>query len=519
MCALPKLSCERFAVKTTFVSAVCLTAAIAAYATCDKSLDDFPALPGEEDAARIQRAVNALPEGSLYIPKGVYRMSSTLMVTNRCSIELNRGATLRAEKALEYVVKVDARPIWRTWNLFFNGGIIDGNGLSSCMALDGFSPFYMRNVTFLNGKKFGLRVNGEAGGGGIFANDLYFRCTMRGLAGNTALYSSGCDGTYTDCLAVDWTTGFRMDGGGNRLTGCHAWGGTVPPREGGRFPEMLESSVCFHIAGWHNLVRDCYADTATIGYLVEGGGVQILGSWFLNNTTFKLDDIVIVDQRGGDLVVADCRFSNSPGTKVYRGRPGTKVSWSNNVYCGFGNGDDLPGAARYVCNDRNLKEPVCTEADRWEYVQDEAGIVYESPAGEYLGKRKSRPVVIRVASEEMNRLFPNAGPGREVVIRARATTPDTKTVEVSFTQKDGITWGTNLPLRTEWTETRIPLSELKYFSHWRKTGGETPPAGGLDARKIDRITLFYGIWLCRDSAERPHGFEVSSIRIVGRDAH
>ena len=108
MCALPKLLCERFSVKTTFVSAVCLTAAIAARATCDKSLDDFPALPGEDDAARIQRAVNALPEGSLYIPKGVYRMSSTLMVTNRCSIELNRGATLRAEKALEYVVKVDA---------------------------------------------------------------------------------------------------------------------------------------------------------------------------------------------------------------------------------------------------------------------------------------------------------------------------------------------------------------------------------------------------------------------------
>ena len=79
--------------KTTFVSAVCLTAAIAAYATCDKSLDAFPALPGEDDAARIQRAVNALPEGSLYIPKGVYRMSSTLMVTNRCSIELRGDAS------------------------------------------------------------------------------------------------------------------------------------------------------------------------------------------------------------------------------------------------------------------------------------------------------------------------------------------------------------------------------------------------------------------------------------------
>ena len=77
---------------------------------CDMSLDDFPALPGESDSARIQRAVNALPEGSLYIPKGTYRMSATLMVTNRCSLQLNRGATLRAEKELAYVVKIDARP-------------------------------------------------------------------------------------------------------------------------------------------------------------------------------------------------------------------------------------------------------------------------------------------------------------------------------------------------------------------------------------------------------------------------
>ena len=243
--------------------------------------------------------------------------------------------------------------------------------------------------------------------------------------------------------------------------------------------------------------------------------MQILGSWFLNNTRFKLDGTVIVDQRGGDPVVADCRFANSPGTQIYKGRPGTRISWSNNVYRGFPNRDNLPGAAKYVCNDRNLAAPVCESADLWEFVQDADGIVYESPASEYLGARKSRPVTISVATEEMNRMFPGAGPGKEVVIRARATTPDTKTVEVSFTQNDGFTWGTNLPLRAEWTETRIPLSELKFFSHWRKDGTQ-PPAGGLDVRKHQRITLFYGIWLCRDSADRPHGFEVSSIRIVGR---
>lgn len=489
--------------------------AVAEAHECDTSLDDFPARPGEDDSARLQRAVDSTPEGSLYIPKGVYRLTSTLMVTNRCSLELNRGATLKAVKEMPFVVKIDARPVWKTWNQFFRGGIIEADGLASCLALDGFSPYCMRNVTFLNGRRYGLRVNGEAGGGGIFASELYFRCTKRGLAGNTALYSSGCDGTYTDCLVVDWTVGFRMDGGGNRLTGCHAWGGTIPPPAEGRLPEMLENSVCFHIRGWDNLVRDGYADTATIGYLVEGRGIQILGSWFLNNTTFKLRDTVIVDQRAGDLVVADCRFANSPGTTVYRGRPGSKVAWHDMVYRGFGKNANLPGAVRYEENDRNLADPACTSADLWEFVQETNGVVYVSPAGEYLGKKKSRPVVISVATEAMNRKFPQAGSGRELVVRARATTPDTKRVELSFTQTDGFTWGTDLPLEAEWREIRVPLAKLRFFSHWGLKD-VTPPAEGLDVRKVDRLTLFYGIWLCGDTAEKPHGFEVSSIRIVGR---
>ena len=496
---------------------LCLSGAMAASAafghSCDKSLDDFPALPGESDAVRLQRAVDALPEGSLYVPKGVYAMDRTLTITNRCSVELNRGATLKAVADLDYVVKIDARPFWKTWNQFFNGGIIEADGRASCLALDGFSPFYMRQVTFLNGKKFGLRLNSRAGGGGIFASELYFRCTKRGLAGNTALYSSGCDGCYTDCLAVDWTVGFRMDGGGNRLTGCHAWGGVIPPRKGEEVPEMLLDSVCFHLGGWDNLARDCYADTAEVGYRSEGWGNQILGSWFLNNTKFKLRGSVIVDQPKGDLMVSECRFANSPGTRVYRGEKGTKICWNNIFYRGFGPNDDCPGAARFRAKDRNLERPVCAKADDWEFVQDEAGAVYESPAGEFLGQKKSRPLVYHSATEELNELFPSSGPGKEVVVRARATTDETKEVELSFTQRNGQTWGTRLALTREWRETRIPIASLKHFDHWKPAEGE---AGTLDAREVERVTLFFGIWLCPKTGDRAHGFEVSSIRIVGR---
>ena len=482
--------------------------------SCDRSLDDFPALAGESDSARLQRAVDALPEGSLYVPRGEYRMTSTLMVTNRCSLELNRGATLKAATNLDYVVAIDARPFWKTWNQFFVGGIIEADGKASCMALDGFSPYSMRNVTFLNGTKYGLRVNGRAGGGGIFASELYFRCTKRGLAGNTALYSSGCDGTYNDCLVVDWTVGFRLDGGGNRLTGCHAWGGPLPPVAEGRHAEMLENSVNFHIGGWDNLVRDCYSDTAEIGYLVEGYGIQILGSWFLNNTQFKLTDIVIIDHRKGDLSVSDCRFSYSPGVRVYRSVPGCRAAWNNMVYRDFPFGAQCPGAVKSEYNDRNINDPNCTSADKWEYVTDKAGIVFRSEPGEFRGKKKSRSIAMQTATQAMIEKFPESGPGTEVVVRARATMPDTKEVELSFTQAGNHTWGTNVKLSQEWQDIRIPVSQLRYFDHWNKGQKRQPEA--FDARKIRRLTVFYGIFLCPDTLDKPHGFEISSIRIVGR---
>lgn len=506
-------------IKLTVLAAVAaLCGAVARGHSCDRSLDDFPAQPGESDSARLQRAVNALPEGSLYVPRGVYLLTDTLMVTNRCSLELNRAATLKAATNLDYVVAIDARPFWKTWNQFFVGGIIEADGKASCMALDGFSPYSMRNVTFLNGTEYGLRVNGRAGGGGIFASELYFRCTKRGLAGNTALYSSGCDGTYNDCLVVDWTVGFRMDGGGNRLTGCHAWGGTIPPVAKGRLPEMLENSVCFHLGGWDNLARDCYADTGAIGYVTEGWGIQILGSWFLNNTQFKLTDIVIIDQRKGDLSVSDCRFSYSPGTKVYRGSLGTKVAWQNMFYRDFPRGAECPGAVRFAYNDRNLRPPVCADVNEWEFVQEENGLVYTSPAGEYLGKKRGRNIAYHVPTDALNRMFPQAGPAREVVIRARATTAGTKSVEVAFTQEDGLTWGKIVPLTSDWQEIRIPVAKLEFFRQWSKSG-EVRPDGRLDVRKLERVTLTHGLWICKETAKEPHGFEVSSIRIVREQGH
>ena len=120
-----------------------------------------------------------------------------------------------------------------------------------------------------------------------------------------------------------------------------------------------------------------------------------------------------------------------------------------------------------------------------------------------------------MSRKTLARKFPKAGPGKELVVRARATRPDTKAVEITLIHANGKVWGTQVPLETEWRDIRVPLSELRYFKHW----GNLPPlepGDAPDARILQTIGLCYGKWLCKETLDREHGFEISSIRIVGR---
>ena len=265
-------------IRSAAIAAICgwmlSSLAAALPAGVDRSVEEFPRATGEaDDTARIQRAIDATPSGVLYVPKGLYKVSSPLVVTNLCSLDMHKSAILRAICEMPYVLKVNNAIGFRglpkgddrlhDYNFFVAGGRIDGNGLASCMALDGFRHYSLRDISFMNGKVCGLRVNGEAGGYELIAFNLYFKCVIPGLAGNAAVWSTGGDSHYTDCVVVDYTVGFRMGrGGSNRLTRCHVWGGPLPATEPGGEREMLKNSVNFWIDGaGDTILRDCYADT------------------------------------------------------------------------------------------------------------------------------------------------------------------------------------------------------------------------------------------------------------------
>ena len=312
------------------------------------SIDEFPRAAGEaDDTERFVRAIRATPNGVLTVTRGDYEISRTIRVLNGCSFDLDKNAKLKAVKPMEVVLVLDGSLLWgrHDYNVFFRGGVIDGNGLASCIRLNGFAHPTMREATFLNGREYGLRVDG---GYELIANNLYFKCVKPGLAGNVGVLVNGGDSHYTDCVVVDYTIGFRLcRGGSNRLTRCHVWGGPLPPAKPGEDREMLKDSINFWIDGSGSaILRDCYADTGKIGYYVNGWDTRILGCSYFNNKHFKLDGITVFKHPRGRLLVTDCGIvKTTPNYTVYDGCG--EVEWQNMMYSGFGKDDHCPGALTF----------------------------------------------------------------------------------------------------------------------------------------------------------------------------
>ena len=331
----------------------------------DRSVSEFPAQEGEtDDAPRLQRAVDASANKVLFVPAGDYRLAQTLVITNFCSVLMHKGARFLAEKPMDFVVRVNFSPVFKARDIldfgtFFKGGRIDGRGIASCMSIHGYIHFTLRDVCFHNGKLYGLRVKGDPGPGGAELNafNLHFVNKEKGNAGNAAVRVSGCDDNFTDCWSMDYTIGFDIEGGANFFTRCHVWGGVIGAPAPGEMPEYLKDSIGFKIRknSGNVLLRDCYADTSTIGFLSEGWEVRVLGCTYLYNMGCirnvkpeKLDKMYVFKQPSGSMLVADGQIvKQHKPTVIYEGNG--RARFRDIIYNGNGYnpGEFKPGACAF----------------------------------------------------------------------------------------------------------------------------------------------------------------------------
>lgn len=365
----------------------CALAPLAAAASlADARLSDFPRLAGErDDAPRFRRAIDAAADGILEVPRGVYEIASPLVVTNRCSLDLHPAARLVATAPMDFLLtwaaagdyvsltlfEPDGR-VYDNLGLFIRGGDLDGNGLASCLRLSNAHHFTLANIALHNGRRVGLEVSRGANGYlyELIANNVYCKCNMKGLAGNVGVEVAVSDCHLTDVIVVDYTVGMRIRGSSNRLTRCHVWGGTVPPKgldvrawstlygankrrpwtpEVERellalgVPEMLAGSVSFDVVGWGHTLDGCYADTAEVGFRIEGGNTVLSRCGFYNNPRMGLRTSTALVHRKGRLVVEACDFNGGAGCeRLYEGT-GKGLTWLANIARG---GADMAAEAQ-----------------------------------------------------------------------------------------------------------------------------------------------------------------------------
>lgn len=353
----------------------------------DNILTDFLRQENDKsDSERIQRAIDATENGILCIPKGDYSIKTPITITNRCSLKMHPAARLIAEEEMDFVVIYNAKgnyhnltlfnedgSVYDNLGLFIEGGDIEGNGKASCLAITNAHHFTLSNITLHNGKEYGLYVGGKFGGHiyELVCNNVYCKCTMKGLAGNVGIWSDKHDAHYTNCFIIDYTVGMRMLGSSNRLTHCHIWGGTVPPKniavkdwseiygerkkellngvygkdaDKGKYendvPEMLENSIAFDIMGGSNILDGCYADTAEIGFKIHSDA-RIIGCDFFNNKLMGLKKSTAIKHVGGRIDVMLCVFRGMAGTEVLYEGTQQNVFWLSNKTSG-GKGMEIP---------------------------------------------------------------------------------------------------------------------------------------------------------------------------------
>ncbi len=310
---------------TTLLCILTAGMSLAATGPRDADVSDFCRREGEKgDSARIVRAVEAAGAGGVvWFPRGEYAIDEMLVVTNQVSFLLHKSACLKAAAKMPFVLKYFGREMEDGGHdgaqvdhgLFIRGGVVDGNGLASCVNAMGLRHFTISDTTYRNGCRVGLQLgdaslpNGVAGGYEVVANNLYFICTMPGLAGNVGLLTYIGDSHFTDVIVVDYTVGIRDCRWSNRFTRCHVWGGPVKNPQTKR-PEYLPQSIAFDLHGYDAVLDSCYADTAMTGFNVCTM-TRLVNCAYHNNWRFKMDNPTVIDHRSGRLLVTGCRFDKA----------------------------------------------------------------------------------------------------------------------------------------------------------------------------------------------------------------
>ena len=127
------------------------------------------------------------------------------------------------------------------------------------------------------------------------------------------------------------------------------------------------------------------------------------------------------------------------------------------------------------------------------------------------GEKEWTTLQFRCNSADYRTFFPSAPTGSTVVVRARAATSSTTTMDIVLVEPDLKSWRYHVPLSAEWRYIRIPADSGIYCGDWPwvpKLKPNTKP----DVRRLACMRLEFGTALYDDPSS-PKAFEISAVSV------
>ena len=146
-----------------------------------------------------------------------------------------------------------------------------------------------------------------------------------------------------------------------------------------------------------------------------------------------------------------------------------------------------------------------------ELVADDGGYRAVRVSCDGFGEKEWTVLQLRCNSADYRSFFPSAPTGSTVVVRARAATPSTTTMDIVLVEPDLKSWRYHVPLSAEWRDIRIPADSGIYCDDWpwvpKLKPGMKPDIRRLACMRLEFGTALYAI------PNSPKAFEISSVRV------
>ena len=240
---------------------------------------------GRDVSADIQEVINNNPNRTIFFPDGEYILANPICTPanpiHSVSLKLSNYAVLKAADGwahTEALVRLGAAEPFNNIttngsNYYFEGGIVDGNGVANGISIDSGRETSVRNVSIKH-TYIGLHIKTGANNKSSDADIDTVNIVGNNKAGSMGVYCVGYDNTFTNMRIANVQTGVLLEGAGNFLRNIH------PLMTYGGMEYKYEDCIGFDDVSGGNWYDFCYSDQFATGFRMRNSTLSTYQTCF-----------------------------------------------------------------------------------------------------------------------------------------------------------------------------------------------------------------------------------------------